>query len=316
MGIAEAIGTTGTGVLHQSDFTDIDGEFAIVRAITNHRVGRSVSHSSNHPWLRVPPCDPRHRDRLPTAHRDWPDGRADRCARLRVHPQSVPRQPGIPRSAGLPTAERTVALHDLTSSDCSQAGGKDMQAVGGRLWRSSTSCSPCQSPNYEPNPANSMAAIAAREARCRRGAADALENDGTAMLWVPFSNFARATDGTHELPRIRTPSRRSPTVARRRHHLRRFVPDDAAAALGRDRDGARLDLEFLIQRQARDTACPSDSATGVLAPSWPLISTSSTSTDQGINPSCSMTCCWSPGRAACRWLPSHDRRWRRDLHRG
>ena len=43
MGIAEAIGTTGTGVLQLvSDFTDIDGEFAIVRAMTESS-GRPIS---------------------------------------------------------------------------------------------------------------------------------------------------------------------------------------------------------------------------------------------------------------------------------
>ena len=43
VGIAEAIGTTGTGVLQLvSDFTDIDGEFAIVRAMTESS-GRPIS---------------------------------------------------------------------------------------------------------------------------------------------------------------------------------------------------------------------------------------------------------------------------------
>ena len=74
-----------------------------------------------------------------------------------------------------------------------------MQAVGGRLTRSSTSCSPwarhrTTSPTcvtvWRPSHSDSV--------DCRPVALDAmLENDGTAMLRVPFSNYGQGNlDGT------------------------------------------------------------------------------------------------------------------------
>ncbi|NDH88418.1 MAG: D-aminoacylase, partial [Actinobacteria bacterium] len=163
--------------------------------------------------------------------------------------------------AGLPTAERTAALHDPAFRErlLAAAGGKDMQAVGGRLIEKfDIMFALGESPNYEPNPANSMAGIAAREGRLPAEVAlDALlENDGTAMLWVPFSNFGQGNlDGTHEL--LSHPYT-VPALSDGGAHVGTICDGSFPTTLlqhwGRDRDGARLDVEFLIQRQARDTA--------------------------------------------------------------
>ena len=141
--------------------------------------------------------------------------------------------------AGLPTAERTVALHDPAFRErlLAAAGGKDMQAVGGRLIEKfDIMFALGETPNYEPDPRDSVAAIAQRLGRLPAEVAlDAmLENDGTAMLWVPFSNYGQGNlDGTRELlthpytvPALSDGGHTSAPSA--------TVPsyDDAAAALG------------------------------------------------------------------------------------
>ena len=121
-----------------------------------------------------------------------------------------------------------------------------------------------------------------------------LENDGAAMLWVPFSNFGQGNlDGTHEL--LSHPYT-VPALSDGGAHVGTICDGSFPTTLlqhwGRDRDGARLDVEFLIQRQARDTArLVGLHDRGVLAPATAPISTSSTSTDCGcINPNSSTTC--------------------------
>jgi len=267
VGIAEAIGTTGTGVLQLvSDFTDIDGEFAIVRAMTESS-GRPISFT----LVESPRGYEYHRailDHIETARADG----------LTVTGQTAVRPIGVllgfectlnpflanpvyREIAGLPTAERTAALRDPAFRErlLAAAGGKDMQAVGGRLIEKfDIMFALGESPNYEPNPANSMAGIAAREGRLPAEVAlDALlENDGTAMLWVPFSNFGQGNlDGTHEL--LSHPYT-VPALSDGGAHVGTICDGSFPTTLlqhwGRDRDGARLDVEFLIQRQARDTA--------------------------------------------------------------
>ena len=76
------------------------------------------------------------------------------------------------------------------------------------------------------------------------------------MLWVPFSNYGQGNlDGTHEL--LSHPYT-VPALSDGGAHVGTICDGSFPTTLlqhwGRDRDGARLDLEFLIQRQARDTA--------------------------------------------------------------
>lgn len=267
VGIAEAIGARGKGVLQLvSDFTDIDGEFAIVRAMTESS-GRPISFT----LVESPRGYDYHRALLGHIEAARADG-------LTVTGQTAVRPIGVllgfectlnpflvnpvfKEIADKPRPERTAALRDPAFRQrlLDAAGGKDMQAVGGRLIEKyDIMFALGESPDYEPDMANTIAAIAAREGRSAPEVAlDALlENDGTAMLWVPFSNYGQGNlDGTRELL---THPYTVPALSDGGAHVGTICDGSFPTTLlqhwARDRSRDRIDLEFLIQRQARDTA--------------------------------------------------------------
>ena len=267
VGIAEAIGTTGRGVLQLvSDFADIDGEFAIVRAMTESS-GRPISFT----LVESPRGYEYHRRILEHIETARGDG-------LTVTGQTAVRPIGVllgfectlnpflinpvyREIADLPRDERTATLRDpaFRARLLEAAGGKDMQAVGGRLIEKyDIMFALGETPNYEPDMATTIAATAAREGRSPAEVAlDAmLENDGTAMLWVPFSNYGQGNlDGTRELL---THPYTVPALSDGGAHVGTICDGSFPTTLlqhwGRDRDGERIDVEFLIQRQCRDTA--------------------------------------------------------------
>ena len=141
VGIAEAIGTTGHGVLQVvSDFVDIDAEFALVRAMTEAS-GRPISFT----LVESPRGYDYHRAILRHIETARDDG-------LSVTGQTAVRPIGVllgfectlnpfllnpvyREIADLPTTEPTAALRtpEVRSRLLGAAGGKDRQAVGGRL---------------------------------------------------------------------------------------------------------------------------------------------------------------------------------------
>jgi len=267
VGIAEAVGSTGKGVLQLvSDFFDIDGEFGIVRAMTKAS-GRPISFT----LVESPRGYDYHRAIL--GHID--SARADGLA---VTGQTAVRPIGVllgfectlnpflvnpvyREIANLSRDERNAALRDPAWRRrlLDAAGGRDRRSVGGRLIERYDIMFPLgPSPNYEPDLADSVSAIAEREGRSPAEVAlDAMsENNGTAMMWVPFSNFARGNlDGTRELL---THPYTVPALSDGGAHVGTICDGSFPTTLlqhwGRDRAHDRIDVEFLIQRQCRDTA--------------------------------------------------------------
>ncbi len=282
VGIAEAIGTTGRGVLQLvSDFTDIDGEFALVRAMTESS-GLPVSFT----LVESPRGYDYHRRILEHIENARDDG-------LCVTGQTAVRPIGVllgfectlnpflvnpvyREVAGLHQAERTEMLCDpnFRARLLDAAGGKDMQAVGGRLIEKYDIMFPLgDDPNYEPDPNDSVLAIAERTGRTAPEVAlDAmLENDGTAMLWVPFSNFGQGNlNGTRELL---THPYTVPALSDGGAHVGTICDGSFPTTLlqhwGRDRKGEKIELEFLIKRQCADTAAVVGlDDRGVIAPGY------------------------------------------------
>ncbi|MEM8922678.1 MAG: amidohydrolase family protein [Actinomycetota bacterium] len=267
VGIAEAIGATGKGVLQLvSDFIDIDGEFATVRAMSASS-GRPISFT----LVESPKGYDYHRALL--AHIE-----AARADGLQVTGQTAVRPIGVllgfectlnpflvnpvfREIADLAKAERTATLRDPAFRErlLAAAGGADREAIGGRLIEKYEIMFPLGArPNYEPDPADAVAAVAARRG-CSPAevALDAmLEDDGTAMLWVPFSNFGRGhLDGTRELL---THPYTVPALSDGGAHVGTICDGSFPTTLlqhwGRDRPRDRIDVEFLLQRHCRDTA--------------------------------------------------------------
>lgn len=267
VGIAEAIGTTGKGVLQLvSDFTDIDAEFAIVRAMTESS-GRPISFT----LVESPRGYDYHRTILGHIESARDDGLAV-TGQTAVRPIGVLLgfectlnpflvNPVFRELTGLGKDDRTAALRDpaFRSRLLVAAGGTDAQAVGGRLIEKfDLMFALGESPDYEPDLADSVGSIARREGRePAEVALDAmLENDGTAMLWVPFSNYSQGNlDGTRELL---THPYTVPALSDGGAHVGTICDGSFPTTLlqhwGRDRDGERIDVEFLVQRQCRDTA--------------------------------------------------------------
>jgi N-acyl-D-aspartate/D-glutamate deacylase len=277
MGIALALARTGKGVLQfVSDFADPDAEFGLIRRLCEAS-GRPLSFS-----LAQSPVAPKGWRKLldlleqATAaglpmkaqvaarpvgvllgldltlnpfslHPDWPKGeRPAELARRLADPDFVARLIANPPPAG--NALGTALLHRWG----------DMYQLG-------------DPPNYEPLPETSLAAQA-----MRRGvpyevvAAQWLCADGgTGMIYVPFLNYADGDlDAVHAM--LSHPDT-VPGLSDGGAHVGMICDGSFPTTLMthwvRDRVGARLPVEQVVKRQARDTALAVGLADrGLLAP--------------------------------------------------
>ncbi len=267
VGIADAVGRTGTGVFQLvSDFVDREIEFQMLRdmcAISGRPLSFTIIENQRSADF--------HTDLLGRIEQARADG-------LKITGQTPVRPIGIllgfectlnpflrnpvwAEVADLAPAERVVALADperrLRLLDA--AGGSDMTAVGGRLIEKYDMMFELgESPNYEPDPADTLARRAQRSGISPAELAlDLLSgNDGTAMLWVPFSNFGKGNlDTTRDLL---THAFTVPSLSDGGAHVGTICDGSFPTTLlqhwGRDRAEGRIELEFLIQRQCRDTA--------------------------------------------------------------
>jgi N-acyl-D-aspartate/D-glutamate deacylase len=261
VGIAEALGALGRGVLQVvSDFADLDDEFATVRAMTSSS-GRPISISVAQSPL-VPDQWRGLLDRIAAANAEG----------LAVTGQVAPRPVGIllglaaslhpflgcaayREVAGLPLAERVAALAD---PDRRRRIVEEAAASPSRLIRWDNTWELDAAFDYEPAPADSLAARAAREGRVPEEVAyDLLLGDGGhALLYLPFLNYAGGSldvvremlGHPHTVPGLADGGAHVGTICDG------SFPTTMLTHWGRDRASGRFPVEFLVQRHCRDTA--------------------------------------------------------------
>ena len=268
VGIAIGVGREGTGVLQLvSDFIDVEDEFATLRAMVAAS-GRPASFS-----LVQSPRDPggyrRMLDLLDEAHADGLEIRGQVATRavglllgLQATLNPLMANPVYREIADLPLGERVSAMRDegfRARVFAADAGQRDRSKLGGGVVRAFENMFVLgDPPNYEPDPATSIAAQA------RRAGRDPLDfvydvllaDDGRSFLYLPALNYV---DG-------RLDSVREMLV----HPLTVPGLSDGGAHVGticdgsfpttllthwcRDRHGERLTVPFVVQAQCRDTA--------------------------------------------------------------
>jgi N-acyl-D-aspartate/D-glutamate deacylase len=261
VGIANAIGATGQGVLQVvSDFTDVDDEFAIFRRMAEES-GRPLSFSlvqvRGDGWRRQ-------LELLGEANRDGVEMRAQVAPRAvglllglecTLHPLLT--NPVYGEVAALPLAERVTTMRDpafkmrVLEAERAGSGHRLLQGFGRMSVVGDV-------PNYEPQPGDSVAALAARAGREPMDVAYdlLLEDDGHALLYVPLLNYG---DGNldaagemladpHSVVGLGDGGAHVGTICDA------SFPTTLLAWWGRDRDHGRLDLPFLVHRQTQATA--------------------------------------------------------------
>jgi N-acyl-D-aspartate/D-glutamate deacylase len=263
VGIARAIGATGRGVLQVvSDFTDVDGEFAIFRRMAAES-GRPLSFSlvqaRGEDWRRQ-------LDLLAEAN----------AAGVAMSAQVAPRPVGLllglqctlnplmtnavyRELAGLPLDEQVAALADPAVRrrvlDEAAADGRRAGRIMGNYEHLYLLGDP---PDYEPDPSTSVAGLAAREGH------DPLElvydhlvsDGGRAFFYVPFLNYTEGNlDATGEM--LAHPHT-VPGLGDGGAHLGTICdasfPTTLLTLWGRDRDRGRLELPYLVRQHTQDTA--------------------------------------------------------------
>ncbi len=198
VGIARAMGETGRGVLQLiSDFPDYAEEFGRLRAMVQAS-GRPLS-------ISVSQVDQRPdywRELLAGIEQAVADGMT---VRAQVAPRPIGALFGLQATlhpflgaaayaevAGLPLAERVAALQDPARRERVLAWGRGQRAKGtGFLARYDKMFPLGDPPDYEPDPATSVAAIAAQAGRQPDEVAyDLLLGDGgRAFLYFPLFNY-------------------------------------------------------------------------------------------------------------------------------
>jgi N-acyl-D-aspartate/D-glutamate deacylase len=266
VGIARAIGATGRGVLQVvSDFTDADAEFAIFRRMAAES-GRPLSFSlvqaRGLAWRRL-------LDLLSAANAEGVAMSAQVAPRpvglllglqCTLHPLLTNRV--YREVAGLPLDRQVAALSDrgfrervLTAATTERAEGK----LGGRLIGAFDRMYELgDPPDYEPDPATSIARRAEREGRDPLDLAyDHLVSDGgRAFFYLPILNYVDGDlDATGEM--LAHPHT-VPGLADGGAHVGTICdasfPTTLLTLWGRDRDHGRFDLPYLIRQHTRDTA--------------------------------------------------------------
>ncbi len=270
VGIAEAVGSTGTGVLQVvSDLLDLDDEFGTMRRMVE-RSGRPLSLSV----VRNPMVPDQYRDILDALTRANEDG-------LPITGQVAPRAVGLifgfeltlnpfltnavfREIADRPFEERIAALRDPAFRDRllaeHRAGAeRSRDKLGGRLiHRFDLLFEFGDDPDYEPDLGESMQARAARNGTTpEEEALDVLLGaDGRGMLYLPFLNYV---DGRLDACReMLVHPYTVPGLADGGAHVGTICDGSFPTTLlqywGRDREEGRIDLEFLVHRHCQGTA--------------------------------------------------------------
>ncbi|MCB0967854.1 MAG: amidohydrolase family protein [Ilumatobacter sp.] len=279
IGIATAIGELGTGVLQAvSDFTDLDGEIDLFRRMAAES-GRPISVSiAQGPRL---PDDWRHElDTFAEATAAGVTMRGQVGARAvglmlgleaTLHPFMY--SPAYRDIAHAPLAERVALMRDpdLRRRIIEGARVEDTKLGSLAIQRYKFIFRLGDPPDYEPDPATSVAATAEREGR---EPADVvydwlLESDGRALLYQPALNWAGGNlDVVGEM--LAHPAS-VPGLSDGGAHVGTICDVSFPTTLlqwwGRDRPRGRLPVETLIAKQCRMTAeTVGLSDRGVLAP--------------------------------------------------
>jgi N-acyl-D-aspartate/D-glutamate deacylase len=263
VGIAEAIGATGRGVLQVvSDFFDFDDEVGTLRAMVAAS-GRPLSISiAQHP--RSPLHYRRLLDAIAEANADGYTMRAQVAARgigvLVGLAATVNPWRRCPTYRRLAAADRESLVACLATPQVRAAilaeypDHRDPLLVDfGRVFALG------DRPDYEPDPSLSLAAAAAREGRTVEGVMYdlLLADEGRALLYLPVLNYA---DGNldavaemlahpHAVPGLSDGGAHVGTICDG------SFPTTLLAHWGRDRRrGPTFDLAWLVSRQTRATA--------------------------------------------------------------
>ena len=264
VGIAEAIGATGQGVLQVvSDFTDLESEFALFRRMAEQS-GRPLSFSLTQArgigggWRGL-------LDRLTEANAEGVAMAAQVAPRAigvllglqcTLHPWLGN---GVYREiADRPLAERVRTLRDPAFRERLLAAARESHG-GVRLLMNTDRMFELDDPvDYEPSMDASVSARAAREGRDPLDLAYdlLLDDEGHAFLYVPLFNYDDGNlDAAGEM--LRHPH----TVVGLGDggaHVGTICdasfPTTVLAHWGRDRPHDRIDLPFLVHRQTQATA--------------------------------------------------------------
>jgi N-acyl-D-aspartate/D-glutamate deacylase len=275
VGIANAIGSTGQGVLQVvSDFVDVDAEFGLFRRMAEES-GRPLS------FTLLQTVGDRWRRQLELLERANADGVpmtgqvAPRPVGLllglecTLHPLLT--NPAYRELAELPLAERVARLTDpgVKQRILDAARQKDGRIIDAfdRMFELG------DPPDYEPHPSTSIAARAARDGREPLDLAYdlLLGDDGHAFLYVPILNYADGNlDPAGEmLAHANTVVGLGDGGAHVGTICDASVPTTLLTLWGRDRDHGRLDVPFLVHRQTQATARTVGLGDrGVLAPGY------------------------------------------------
>ena len=282
-GIAAALGEAGRGVLQLvADFLDVQADLDVILAMARAS-GRPVSVSLTQFPLR-PLAYREVLARLSAANEAGLVIRAQVAARAvglllglqcTLHPFMT--NPVWRDIAALPAAGQARVMRDPAFKAAvlaAQTGDRNRNLIGGRLiHKYELMYELTDPPCYEPDPADSIAARAVRDGRAAADLAyDIITgDDGRAMLYVTALNYVGGNlDAVHEmlahphtLPGLSDGGAHVGTISDA------SFPTTLLAHWARDRDSGRFPVEYIVARQARDTArAVGLGDRGVLAPGY------------------------------------------------
>jgi N-acyl-D-aspartate/D-glutamate deacylase len=268
--IAAAVGSTGRGVLQLiTDFDDVAEDFSLMRSmvgVSRRPLSFSLVQNPHKPDL--------YREvlaELTRANRDGFAMRAQVASRpvamlmgleCMTHPFMA--NPVWKSISHLPVAEQAALMQGAAMREsilAAQTSEKDptvFSAFSKLIDRYEAMYELGATPNYEPDPANSIAKIALRTGRSPEGIAyDILVADlGRGLICLALYNYCYGSlDAVREML---AHEYTIPGLGDGGAHVTTICDSSFPSTLlqhwVRDRPSGRLDLEFAIQRQSRDTA--------------------------------------------------------------
>ena len=268
VGIATELGAAGKGVLQLvTDFADIDVDFELMLAMMRAS-GRPLSFSLAQSPL-APETYVEVLRRLAVANAEGLSMRGQVAARgvgllmglpCTLHPFMT--NPVWQRIAEGSPGEQAAIMRDPSfKADvlAAQTGERNRNLIGGRLihWYQSM-YELTDPPNYEPDPSDSVAARAERLGRTPEDVVYdlMLGDDGYAMVYVTSLNYADGNlDAAHTML---TDPHTVPGLSDGGAHVGTICDGSFPTTLlehwVRDRDHDRIPVQFVVQRQSRDTA--------------------------------------------------------------